>query len=81
MRKCASEQYFFNERPWCIFTLCEETGTVDCQSDHGNYCYRWPDHGCPTLKHFLAKDRTSFSYFEGKFGYPQTGRNICLTEG
>ena len=73
MKKHLAEQYVFSEYPWCIFTISEATGTVDCQSDFGDYQYSWFKHGRESLKHFLAEDRSNFSYFEDKFGYPKVG--------
>lgn len=78
MKKFIAEQYFFSETKdhlWFIVTLCGETGTVDIQSDHGEYQHQWPSnaHQRKSLKHFLATG--SPDYFMDKFGYPSTGRS------
>lgn len=79
MKKYKAEQYYLpteKDTPYAFITLCEETGTVDIQSDHGNWQHQWlkSSHGRKSLKHFLCESRYDFSYFQDKFGYPSCGR-------
>jgi hypothetical protein len=39
---------------WAIIFLSEADGSVSIISDYGNWGYRWPNHGCDSLKHFLC---------------------------
>jgi len=58
---------------WADITIREwpKGGSIDCQSDYGNYSYSWGSIGDCTLREFLC--RLDFHYFMGKTrgGYGQ----------
>ena len=72
MKKLTAEQFYFSEAPWFTVTICEDTGTVDVQSDHGDYCHKWRGQA-GKLKSFLASTGTDYIY--DKFGYASMGRD------
>ncbi len=54
--KSRAETYTIKPKQgWGIITLNAFTGTVDCQSDYGDYCHRWTSIGNSTLKEFICK--------------------------
>jgi hypothetical protein len=60
-KKSTCERYDirFGRWGWAIFTIDENGGLFNCQSDYGDYSYSWPNHGRKTFKHFIieiAKD-------------------------
>jgi hypothetical protein len=61
----------FNHFGWAIFTICNETGCFDIQSDWGDYSHRWnPAHlgEGMTLKRFIAADGRA-DYLTNKLSY------------
>jgi len=40
---------------WAIFTIDENGGVFNCQSDFGDYNYCWPNHGRESFKHFIIE--------------------------
>jgi hypothetical protein len=68
MEKHDAVTYLFKEGPWFSVTLCEATGRVNINSDHGNYTACWGDQK-NKLKEFLARMDTD--YLMEKFGAKQ----------
>jgi hypothetical protein len=48
---------------WAIFTIDENGGLFNCQSDYGDYCYSWPNHGRKSFKHFILELAEDTHYF------------------
>jgi len=51
---------------WATFTIDENGGLFNCQSDYGNYNYEWPNHGRESFKHFLIGITRIPDYLLGK---------------
>jgi len=51
---------------WAKITLNEEDGSLQIQSDYGDYSYIWARHGRESLRHFLVE--LDDSYLGGKIG-------------
>ena len=51
---------------WATFTIDENGGLFNCQSDFGDYNYAWPKHGRESFKHFLIEITRSPEYLLGK---------------
>jgi hypothetical protein len=67
--KSTCERYdlkFNNGWGWAIFTIDENKGMFNCQSDYGTYNYLWPNHGRKSFKHFILELAADPSYFLGK---------------
>lgn len=67
-KKSTCERYDlrFREFGWAIFTIDENGGVFNCQSDFGDYSHCWPNHGRKTFKHFLIEINRSPDYLLGK---------------
>lgn len=52
---------------WATFTIDENGGLFNCQSDYGDYNYAWPRHGRKSFKHYIIQDLVRDpDYFLGK---------------
>ena len=51
---------------WATFTIDENGGLFNCQSDYGSYNYEWPKHGRKSFKHFLIEITRGSDYLLGK---------------
>lgn len=61
--KSTSERYDIRPKSgygWGIFIIDKNGGVFHCQSDYGDYSYRWPCHGRESLKHFLCEIDTQY---------------------
>jgi len=55
--KSTCEKYTIQSKEWsyAIFIIDENGGIFSCQSDYGDYQYRWTNHGRKSFKHFLIE--------------------------
>lgn len=67
-KKSACERYDLRWKHggWATFTIDENGGLFNCQSDFGSYNYEWPNHGRKSFKHFLIEITRSTDYLLGK---------------
>ncbi len=68
MEKHEAVTYLFKEGPWFSVTLCEATGRVNINSDHGNFTSCWGSQ-VNKLKDFLLSCNTD--YLMENFGRKQ----------
>ncbi|MDQ7095976.1 hypothetical protein REC12_20485 [Desulfosporosinus sp. PR] len=57
-KKSVCERYDlrWKHNGWATFTIDENGGLFNAQSDFGNYSYAWPNHGRKSFKHFIVQD-------------------------
>jgi len=67
-KKSTCERYDlrWKNNGWATFTIDENGGLFNCQSDFGDYNYSWPKHGRESFKHFLIEITRSPEYLLGK---------------
>ncbi|SFM09643.1 hypothetical protein [Pelosinus propionicus] len=68
VKKSVCERYDlrFGDFGWATFTIDENGGLFNCQSDYGDYSYSWPRHGRKTFKHFLIEITRDYHYLLNK---------------
>ncbi len=52
---------------WAVVLLSEPAGVLSILSSHGNWSHFWPDHGDPSLRHFLLRMGCNADYLARKF--------------
>ncbi|TEB15156.1 hypothetical protein Psfp_02332 [Pelotomaculum sp. FP] len=76
-KKSSVERYDIQPKEgfgWGIFTIDENNGLFNCLSDYGNYNYAWPNHGCPSFKHFLIEITRNWDYLVRKVAPQEPSR-------
>lgn len=73
-KKSTCERYDlrWGQYGWAIFTIDEKLGLFNCQSDHGDYSYMWPNHGRKSFKHFILELAKDTHYLLKKVSKPDT---------